>query len=130
MSMQDPISDMLTRIRNGQMAKHESVELPSSTVKLQLLKVMADEGFIKSYKLNEGVKPTISIELKYFNNVPVISTLKRISRPGLRVYKGAKDLPKVLNGLGVAIVSTSQGMLTDRVARKLNLGGEVICTVA
>jgi small subunit ribosomal protein S8 len=130
MSMQDPISDMLTRIRNGQMAKHEFVKLPSSTVKLKLLKVLSDEGYIKSYEFNEGVKPTVTVELKYFNHVPVITALKRISRPGLRVYRGSKDLPKVLNGLGVAIVSTSQGMLSDRVARKLNLGGEVICTVA
>ena len=130
MSLQDPISDMLTQIRNGQMAKKETITCPSSKAKIAILEVLADEGYILGFKKNEGVKPTLVVFLKYFNEKPVIELIRRQSKPGLRVYKKKDDLPKVMGGLGVAILSTSQGVMTDKKARQLGQGGEVLCVVA
>lgn len=130
MSMQDPISDMLTRIRNGQKARKHSIEMPSSKFKVQLSQLLQDEGYIKGFEVQEGVKPVLRIELKYYQGRSVIDCLKRISTPGLRIYKAHEDLPKVLDGMGIAVVSTSKGLMTDRAARKLGLGGEIICTVS
>lgn len=130
MSMQDPISDMLTRIRNAQMAEKKSVIMPSSTVKMAIAKVLADEGYIASYDSKDvDGKPTLSIELKYYNGKPVIESINRVSRPSLRIYKAANDLPKVNAGLGISIISTSKGMMADRVARANGVGGEIICNV-
>jgi small subunit ribosomal protein S8 len=130
MSMQDPISDMLTRIRNGQMASKHNVLMPSSKFKVALASVLKEEGYITDYKVdeNEG-KPELSVELKYFKGEPVISTLKRVSKPSIRIYKDSKSLPNVLGGLGIAIVSTSKGLMTDRAARAAGIGGEVVCFV-
>ena len=130
MSMQDPISDMLTRIRNAQARQKETVTMPSSRAKVEIAVLLEKEGFIKGHLVSKDVKPELTIELKYFNGKPVIEMLKRISRPGLRIYKACADLPKVLRGLGVAVVSTSQGLMTDREARKLGIGGEIVCYVA
>ncbi|QRN41052.1 MAG: 30S ribosomal protein S8 [Neisseriaceae bacterium] len=130
MSMHDPISDMLTRIRNGQVAGKEFVIMPSSKLKCSIAKVLKEEGYIEDYKLNNESKPTLEIELKYYAGKPVIELIKRVSRPGLRVYKGANDIPSVMNGLGVAIVSTSKGVMTDRKARANQIGGELLCIVA
>ena len=130
MSMTDPIADMLTRIRNAQSAKKIDVSMPSSKVKVSIAKVLVEEGYVASYAVAEGAKPVLTIDLKYFEGKPVIATIDRVSRPGLRVYKSASDLPKILAGLGVAIVSTSQGVMTDRKARSLGQGGEVICAVS
>lgn len=129
--MTDPIADMLTRIRNGNMAKHESVTVPASKMKKEIARIMLDEGFIKSFDvMDDGKQGIIKIDLKYTNNEErIISGLKRISKPGLKVYAKAQELPKVLGGLGIAIVSTSRGILTDREARKLGVGGEVICYI-
>ena len=129
MSLQDPISDMLTRIRNAQRAGHASVVMPSSNAKVAILKVLMDEGFIGEYAVSEGAKPDVSINLKYHGGQPVIEEIKRVSRPGLRIYKQASDLPTVRSGLGVAIVSTDRGVMTDRAARRAEVGGEVLCTV-
>lgn len=130
MSMQDPVADMLTRIRNGQMAEKKSVTMPSSTLKVAILKVLQEEGYIAGFDVkSENGKSTVTVELKYFNGKPVIETVKRISTPGLRIYKAANDLPKVNGGLGVSIVSTSKGVMTDRAARAQGIGGEVICNV-
>lgn len=131
MSMNDPIADMLTRVRNGQMAKKVDVSMPSSTKKVAIAKVLKDEGFIAGYSVaeNDG-KPELSITLKYYEGKPVIDMIKRVSRPGLRTYKAADDLPKVVNGMGIAIVSTSKGVMTDRAARKEGCGGEILCYVA
>lgn len=130
MSMSDPIADMLTRIRNGQAAGKKSVKLPSSKLKVSIAKVLKEEGYITSYKTDtDGSHTEMTVELKYFNGVPVIEKVKRVSRPGLRIYKSKDELPKVLGGLGVAIVSTSSGVMTDRAARAIGHGGEVICTV-
>ena len=129
MTMQDPIADLLTRIRNAQMAGHTDVSIPNSKIKQSILKVMADEGYIGSYSANEEVKSSINVELKYHNGVPVIEELKRISRPGLRIYKECGDLPAVRGGLGIAIVSTNKGVMTDKAARDQGVGGEVLCTV-
>ena len=130
MSMQDPISDMLTRIRNGQMAKLWEVNMPSSKQKIAISKVLKEEGYINDYKVEEKEgKPTLTIDLKYFQGKPVVDSIKRISRPGLRIYRQCKKLPKVKGGLGVAIISTSKGLLIDSAARAANLGGEVICYV-
>jgi len=128
--MQDPISDMLTRIRNGQMASKHNVLMPSSKFKVALASVLKEEGYITDYKVdeNEG-KPELSVELKYFKGEPVISTLKRVSKPSIRIYKDSKSLPNVLGGLGIAIVSTSKGLMTDRAARAAGIGGEVVCFV-
>ena len=132
MSMSDPIADMLTRIRNGQRVNMESVVMPSSTTKVAIAKVLSAEGYIGDYKVEDapGNKHNLTVELRYFEGKPVIDTLKRVSRPGLRIYRGKDELPKVLGGLGVAIVSTSKGLMTDRAARDQGFGGEVICFVS
>ncbi len=131
MSMSDPIADMLTRIRNAQMAEKVSVVMPSSKLKVALAKVLQDEGYVDGFKVasNDG-KATLEIGLKYYADRPVIEKIQRVSRPGLRVYKGSEDIPMVMNGLGVAIVSTSKGLMTDRKARANGIGGEVLCIVA
>lgn len=131
MSMTDPIADMLTRIRNGQKARKLSVSMPHSAAKVAVAGVLKDEGYISSFEsVGEGAKKALNVELKYFEGVPVIEKVQRISRPGLRVYSGKDDLPKVLGGLGVAIVSTSAGLMSDRQAREKGIGGEVICVVS
>jgi small subunit ribosomal protein S8 len=131
MSMSDPLADMLTRIRNAVMVKFESVEMPSSNVKVSVAKVLKDEGYITDYAVVKGgVQDTLKIVLKYGpNKEAVITGIKRVSKPGLRKYIGANSIPKVLNGLGIAIVSTSKGVVTDTVAQSLNVGGEIICEV-
>ncbi|MEI8573824.1 30S ribosomal protein S8 [Methylomonas sp. EFPC1] len=130
MSMTDPIADMLTRIRNGQSAGKKSVKIPSSKLKLAIAKVLKEEGYITDFKTEiTGCHTEMTVELKYYNGVPVIESVKRVSRPGLRIYKSKDELPKVLGGLGIAIVSTSNGVMTDRAARAIGHGGEVICTV-
>jgi len=130
MSMQDPISDMLTRIRNGQAASKVSVKMPSSKQKVAIAAVLKAEGYIADFSVAGDTKPELEVTLKYFEGKKVIDTIKRVSRPGLRIYKGASDLPKVMAGLGIAIVSTSQGVMTDRAARKASIGGEIICYVS
>lgn len=131
MSMQDTISDMLTRVRNGQAAGKVSVSMPSSKQKAAIVQLLKDEGYIKEFTVEEVAgKMMLHVVLKYFDGKPVISSIKRVSRPGLRVYRGKNDLPKVLGGLGVAVVSTSQGLMTDRQARKAGFGGEVLCEVS
>jgi small subunit ribosomal protein S8 len=131
MSMSDPIADMLTRIRNAQATDKVSVAIPSSKVKLAIAKVLKDEGYIEDFaqRAIDG-KNVLEIGLKYYAGKPVIEKIERVSRPGLRIYKGRDDIPRVLNGLGVAIVSTSRGVMTDRRARSQGVGGEVICYVA
>lgn len=129
MSMQDPLADMLTRIRNAQMAEHASVSMPSSKLKVAVAAVLKDEGFIADFKVAGEAKAELVIELKYFEGRPVIENLKRASRPGLRAYAGKEALPKVNGGLGIAIVSTNKGVMTDRAARAAGVGGEVLCTV-
>jgi len=131
MSMSDPIADMLTRIRNGQQAQKLSVSMPSSKLKVAIAKVLQDEGYIDGFSVREADgKPELDVALKYYAGRPVIERIERVSRPGLRVYKGSGDLPRVMNGLGVAIVSTPRGVMTDRAARAGRVGGEVICYVA
>ncbi len=131
MTMTDPISDMLTRIRNGQNARKVSVSMPASKAKEAVASVLKDEGYITDYSTDgEGAEKSLSVELKYFEGVPVIESLQRASRPGLRIYRGKDGLPKVLGGLGVAIVSTSAGVMSDRKARQKGIGGEVICIVS
>ncbi|MFZ5503309.1 MAG: 30S ribosomal protein S8 [Pseudomonadota bacterium] len=132
MSMSDPISDMLTRIRNAQMAEKMTVAMPSSKLKVAVAEVLKDEGYVDGYSVTkgDGGKATLEIGLKYYSGRPVIEKIQRVSRPGLRIYKGSADLPKVMNGLGVAIVSTSKGLMTDRKARANGIGGEVLCVVA
>ena len=128
--MTDPIADMLTRIRNANQAKHEVVEMPASRLKLEILEVLKNEGYITEYeKVEDGKQGVIKVTLKYVNKERVIKGIKRISKPGLRVYAKSTELPQVLNGLGVAIISTSNGVMTDREARKNKLGGEVIAFV-
>ena len=130
MTMTDPISDMLTRIRNGQKARKLSVSMPASKAKEAVANVLKDEGYITDFSVSgEGATKELSVELKYFEGVPVIEKIQRASRPGLRIYRGKEDLPKVLGGLGVAIVSTSAGVMSDRQAREKGIGGEVICVV-
>ena len=130
MSMSDPISDMLTRIRNGQGARKVTVTMPSSKVKVAIANVLKDEGFVEDCAVDkDGSKTNLSVTLKYYMGEPVISKLKRVSRPGLRIYKSVDDLPKVIGGMGVAIISTSKGIMSDRSARDSGLGGEVLCTV-
>jgi small subunit ribosomal protein S8 len=131
MVINDPIADMLTRIRNAQVARHDSVTIPASNMKKAIAKILLDEGYVKSVEnLNEGIQGSIKITLKYQDKKqPVIVGLRRISKPGLRVYATCEELPKVLGGLGIAIVSTSRGVMTDRAARKENIGGEVLCYV-
>jgi small subunit ribosomal protein S8 len=130
MSMQDPIADMLTRVRNGQSASKKSISMPSSKVKKAIANVLKEEGYITDFSVDDSAKPTLNIELKYHNGQPVIEEIKRVSRPGLRIYRGSDDLPKVIAGLGVAIISTSKGVMSDRAARKIGHGGEVICLVS
>lgn len=130
MSMSDPVADMLTRIRNAQLAKKRIVNMPSSRVKLAIANVLKDEGYIENYLIkSDGNKNTLEITLKYYSEVPVIESIKRISKPGLRIYKSSKDLPNVMNGLGIAIVSTSKGVMTERKARLVGVGGELLCVV-
>jgi small subunit ribosomal protein S8 len=131
MSMNDPVSDMLTRIRNAQQAEKESVSMPSSKLKVAIAKVLKDEGYIDDFAVRgESSKPELEVSLKYYAGSPVIEKIERVSRPGLRIYKPSRDIPRVMNGLGVAIVSTSRGVMTDRKARGMGIGGEVLCIVA
>ena len=131
MGMTDPIADMLTRIRNGQKARMVSVSMPASKEKEAIASVLKDEGYITNYETaGEAAAKTLTVELKYFEGTPVIEAVQRVSKPGLRIYKGKEDLPKVLGGLGIAIVSTSAGVMSDRQAREKGIGGEVICTVS
>jgi len=130
MSMSDPIADLLTRIRNAQMAKLPTVSMPSSKMKVAIARVLQDEGYIASYQVDEnGGKPILNIDLKYFQGKPVIEEIKRASRPGLRSYKGKENLPKVRAGLGISIMSTNKGLMTETQARAAGIGGEVLCTV-
>ena len=128
--MTDPIADMLTRIRNAQSAGKVDVTMPSSKAKLAIAAVMKEEGYIADFGVNSESRPELTITLKYYQGSPVIDNLKRVSRPGLRIYKNKDELPKVLNGLGVAIISTSAGVMTDKKARAEGRGGEVICTIS
>ena len=131
MSMTDPIADMLTRIRNAQMVGHAEVSMPCSKLKVSIAKVLKDEGYIDDFAVRgESSKPELEVSLKYYAGSPVIEKIERVSRPGLRIYKPSRDIPRVMNGLGVAIVSTSQGVMTDRKARANGIGGEVLCVVA
>ncbi len=130
MAMHDPIADMLTRIRNAQRAEKAAVEMPSSKLKVAIAEVLKDEGYIESFAVAGDVKPVLSIELKYYAGRPVIERIDRVSKPGLRIYKGATEIPRVMNGLGVAILSTSKGVMTDRKARSQGIGGELLCFVA
>jgi small subunit ribosomal protein S8 len=131
MSMTDPIADMLTRIRNAQMVEQTVVAMPSSKVKQAIAKVLKDEGYIDGFKVSgEEVKPVLEIALKYYAGRPVIEQIERVSKPGLRIYRSKDDIPRVMNGLGIAIVSTSRGVMTDRKARATGVGGEVLCIVA
>ena len=130
MSMSDPIADLLTRIRNAQMAGLTTVNCPSSKIKQSILAVLKEEGYINSYSVNDDlVKPELTVELKYYNGKPVIEDLKRGSRPGLRQYSGKDELPEVEAGLGICVVSTNKGVMTDKAARAAGVGGEVLCTV-
>lgn len=129
MSLQDPIADMLTRIRNSQRANKVSVEMPSSKQKVRIAALLKDEGYITDYKVSEGSLQKLTIELKYYQGKPVIEEVRRISRPGLRIFKSKDELPKVNGGLGIAIISTSKGVMTDAQARAAGHGGEVICSV-
>nr|WP_247741761.1 30S ribosomal protein S8 [Endozoicomonas sp. G2_1] len=128
--MTDPIADMFTRIRNGQSAAKTAVTMPSSKLKVAIASLLKEEGYISEYSVVEGAKPELEVALKYFEGKKVIESIKRVSRPGLRVYKGSTELPQVQAGLGIAIVSTSKGLMTDRAARKAGLGGEIIGFVA
>ena len=131
MAMSDPIADMLTRIRNAQLAEKASVSMPSSKVKVAIAAVLKEEGYVEKFSVNPaGGKPVLDIELKYYAGRPVIERIERISKPGLRIYNGCEDIPRVMNGLGVAIVSTPKGVMTDRKARASKVGGEVLCIVA
>ena len=131
MSMTDPIADMLTRIRNAQMAEKATVQMPASNVKAAIAKVLKDEGYIEGFAMvGEGSRRQLEIALKYYAGRPVIEKIERVSKPGLRIYKSKDDIPRVMNGLGIAIVSTSRGVMTDRKARATGVGGEVLCIVA
>ena len=131
MSMSDPIADMLTRIRNAQMVEKTSVQVPSSKVKVAIAQVLKDEGYIDGFQVkNDDGRPQLEIALKYYAGRPVIERIERVSRPGLRIYKGRDAIPQVMNGLGVAIVTTPRGVMTDRKARQTGVGGEVLCYVA
>ena len=127
--MQDPIADLLTRIRNAQKARHDAVTMPSSRLKEAVCRVLEDEGYIGGFRVDGDKKPELTVALRYFEGEPVIAELSRVSRPGLRIYKPAGELPEVRGGLGVAIISTNQGVLSDRAARRQRVGGEVLCTV-
>ena len=128
--MTDPIADMLTRIRNAQSAGKADVTMPSSKAKLAIAGVMKEEGYITDFAVSSDAKPNMTVTLKYYQGSPVIDEMKRVSRPGLRIYKNKDELPKVLNGLGIAIISTSAGVMTDKKARLEGRGGEVICTIS
>ncbi|NIP73806.1 MAG: 30S ribosomal protein S8 [Gammaproteobacteria bacterium] len=130
MSMSDPIADLLTRLRNGQTAKKVEVSIPSSRLKAEIARVLKEEGYIDDYVISQGAKPELTIRLRYYEGKPVIEHIQRASRPGLRIFKGKGELPKVNGGLGIAIISTSGGVMTDRAARSAGQGGEVICTVS
>ena len=131
MSMTDPVADLLTRVRNGQRAGKTEVTAPASKLKAEILRVLKDEGYIADFnKVEADGKPMLSIKLKYYEGAPVIEQIKRVSRPGLRVYKSKDELPRILGGLGIAIVSTSKGVMSDRAARAQGQGGEVICVVS
>jgi small subunit ribosomal protein S8 len=131
MSMSDPISDMLTRIRNAQASEKTSVVMPSSKLKVAIAKVLKDEGYIEDFKVSQdGPTNLLEVGLRYYAGRPVIEKIERVSRPGLRIYKASRDIPQVMNGLGIAIVSTSHGVMTDRKARASGVGGEVLCIVA
>lgn len=130
MSMQDPIADMFTRIRNAQGANKVAVTMPASKQKQAIAEVLQEEGYITGFEVSEGAKPELTVTLKYFEGKPVIESIQRVSRPGLRIYKKRNDLPSIMGGLGVAVVSTSKGLMTDRAARKSGLGGEIIGYVA
>jgi small subunit ribosomal protein S8 len=129
MTMQDPIADMLTRIRNAQQAHHPAVSMPSSRLKAAICQVLKQEGYIDDFAVDGAAKPTLNVTLRYHRGKPVIEEIKRVSRPGLRAYKGNDDLPRVRGGFGVSIVSTNRGVMTDRDARAQGVGGEVLCTV-
>jgi small subunit ribosomal protein S8 len=129
MSMQDPVADMLTCIRNAHHRSKPEVSMPSSKLKAAVAKVLQEEGYIGGFTVSEDVKPTLTVELKYFEGKPVIEEIKRVSKPSLRQYNGSKDLPQVRSGLGIAIVTTSRGVMTDRAARAAGIGGEILCTV-
>jgi small subunit ribosomal protein S8 len=129
MTMQDPVADMLTRIRNAQAVQNANVSMPSSKLKVAIAQVLRDEGYIGSFSVSEGPKRTLSIDLKYHKGQPVIEVLDRVSRPGLRIYRDKDDLPTIQGGLGIAVISTCNGVMTDRAARKAGIGGEVLCTV-
>ena len=129
MTMQDPISDLLTRMRNAQMAGHTEVQVPNSSMKRSVLKVLEDEGYINGWSATDDLKSQLNITLRYHEGVPVMEEIKRVSRPGLRIYKECNDLPQVRGGLGIAVVSTNKGVMTDKNARAQGVGGEVICTV-
>ncbi|MGH8603275.1 MAG: 30S ribosomal protein S8 [Gammaproteobacteria bacterium] len=129
MTMHDPIADMLTRIRNGYGVEKKDVSMPSSRNKVAIAEVLKNEGYITDYQVHEGEQPTLTIVLKYFRGKPVVESLTRVSRPGVRIYRSKSDLPAVKGGLGIAIVSTPKGVMTDRAAKKQGLGGEVLCTV-
>jgi small subunit ribosomal protein S8 len=128
--MQDPIADMLTRIRNGQSANKNSVTMPSSRLKKSIVELLKQEGYIKDYKIIGNAKLELEIILKYFQGKSVVEMIQRVSRPSLRIYKNKNNLPEVMSGLGIAVISTSQGVMTDRMARQAGLGGEVICYVS
>jgi len=131
MSMSDPVADMLVRIRNAQMVGHTETVMPASRLKVSIAQVLKDEGYIEDFALREkGVKKELAIALKYYAGRPVIERLERVSKPGLRVYRGRDDIPRIMNGLGVAILSTSRGVMTDRKARADGVGGEILCIVA
>jgi len=129
MTMQDPVSDLLTRIRNAQQANHPEVSIPASKLKVAICKVLEQEGYIDGFQVTEEAKPTLTVTLRYYRGKPVIEEIKRVSRPGLRSYKGSDALPKVRGGFGVSIVSTNKGVMTDRDAKAQGVGGEVLCTV-
>lgn len=129
MTMQDPVADMLTRVRNAQTANLTSTEMPSSGTKIDIAKVLKDEGYIADFSVSDDGHPILAIELKYFEGRPVIEEIKRLSRPGLRQYKGKDEIPTIKGGLGIVIVSTNKGVMSDRAAREAGVGGEVLCSV-
>jgi small subunit ribosomal protein S8 len=129
MTMQDPVSDMLTRVRNAQQVQNANVSMPNSKLKLAIAKVLRDEGYIGGFSVSAGAKPVLTIDLKYHKGRPVIEVIDRVSRPGLRIYRDKDDLPTIQGGLGIAVISTCKGVMTDRAARKEGVGGEVLCTV-
>ena len=129
MTMQDPVSDMLTRIRNAQAVQNANVSMPSSKLKVAIAQVLRDEGYVGRFSVSEGPKRMLTIDLKYHKGQPVIEVIDRVSRPGLRIYRDKDDLPTIQGGLGIAVISTCKGVMTDRAARKAGIGGEVLCTV-